>query len=272
MHLKRTPMDRPEGVKFVWTGNGFGNALILAHLTRICADNGIPAVFRQHKTTAGLVDVPLSGPEHEGYYKHTWKGVRNTYLRKNCDEPVIVQYIKDVERLFGVDIGIMSHHDHVPVVYQEMPEIRGVDVAMWTQTGPWAPVRMWPHFPRLKEMFDAEGITYVDMTEIGAMGFACLNWVKKSKLYLGLETGTSHYVSQFANHKALILQSGFCPFVFWTYLYYYDCVRASVECRYRPCFLTRDESATGIECPHGHACMEQLAPETVLAEVKRRLQ
>lgn len=263
--------NSPMGIKFIWTGKGFGNALILAHMTRICNDNGIPAVFRQHKTTEGLVDVPLAGPEHEEFYKHSWKGVRNTYLRKNCDEPVIMQYIRHVEGLTGAEIEIMPRHDHVPVRYHDMPEIEGVDVAMWTETGPWASVRMWPHFAVLKEMLTAEGISYVDMTAEGARGIACLNYVKKSKLYLGLETGTSHYVSQFANDKALILQSGFCPFVFWTYLYRYECLRANVECRYRPCFLTRDEAAAGIECPHEHACMVQLDPRTVLWAIKRRL-
>jgi len=262
----------PKGINFVWTGKGFGNALILAHLTKICVDNGIPAVFNQHRTTINLVDVPLYDPTfHAEYLTHTWKGVRNTWTRKNVDMPVISQYIKNVEDIFDTKIRMTKIHSHIPVAYHDIPEITGVDVAMCTEVGAWGPYRNWPYFPELKKLFDQSNISYVDLNKDGIYSIECLNYVKKSKLYIGLETGMSHYVSKFANHKALIIQSGFCPFIFWAYPYHYECITANTECTSRPCFITRNEVREGRVCLNQNSCMAEIKPETIFIKVKECL-
>ena len=293
-------MNKITGIKFIWVGRGFGNALILAHLTKICNDNGINAVFSDHRKTKGLVDVPFYNSKlHKDYFIHTWMGIRNTYQRKNCDEPVIIQYIKNVEKLTGEKIELAKgcyhnydplshghdhnhgdysyyhdhsqHHDHsyIPVTFHDSPDIPAFDVVMNTATGPWAPYRDWPYFDELKQLFNANGISFIDLNKNKMFGHRCLNYVKNARLYLGLETGMSHYVSRFANSKALILQSGFCPFIYWAYPYNYDCLKVDVNCERRPCFINREDMAKGIKCDN--RCMKQMTAEMVFEAVRRRL-
>ena len=259
-------MTRNTGINFTWTGNGFGNALILAHMTHICNDNNIKAVFTQHRKTLNAVDVPLYDPtRHAHFYRHAWKGIANTHKRKNCDQPVIVQYVKHVESLTGMSITKISNH--IPVSYYDMPDIPAYDVVMNTATGPWAPYRDWPYFGELKQMFNANKISCIDLNKHKIFGIRCLNHVKKAKVYLGLETGMSHYVSKFANGKALILQSGFCPFIYWTYPYDYDRLQANTDCEHQPCFINKLDIAGGFVCKEDNACMRDLSPKTVFNAV-----
>lgn len=264
-------MNKVNGIKFIWVGRGFGNALILAHLTKICNDNKIEAVFSDHRKTKGLVDVPLYNPEvHKNYFSHTWMGIRNTYKRKNCDLPVIIQYVRNIEKLTGSKIKLSDDHNYIPVTFHIIPDTPAFDVVMNTKTGPWAPYRDWPYFTELKKLFKADGISFIDLNANKIFDHKCLNYVKNAKLYLGLETGMSHYVSQFANGKALILQSGFCPFIYWAYPYDYNCLKVNIDCERRPCFINRDDISKGIRCD-SISCMKQMTAEMVFNAVKKRL-
>jgi len=261
-----------NGINFIWTGSGFGNSLILAHLTKICIDSGIEAVFTQHKTTIDLVDVPLFNfVFHDDYIKDRWLGIRNTYLRKNCDVPCLMQYIKHVEGIFNKKIEIKEHHHFVPVKYHDIANIPKLKVCLNTATGNWSKYRNWPYFAELKELLQKDGITFIDLNENNIYGIECLNYIHKCQLYVGLETGMSHYVSKYANRKALIIQSGFCPFSYWAKFYHYDHLVCECECSEKPCFLTKKEVKIGIVCQNNHKCMRDIKPEIVFNAIKERL-
>jgi len=267
------------GIAFSWEGSGFGNALILAHLTKIVNDNGIHARFVPHKKTHNmavnhkLVDVPVYDPEiHKDYFLHTKQFPAHFHL-KSCDLPILQQYMKDVEKIFEQTLIFdREKHNHVPVIFKDPGPHEKVDVVLCTHSSPWSPYRDWPYFAQLKEMFYNEGITYIDLNQHGIMSFLCLSYVKHCKLYVGLETGTSHYVSHFANGKALIIQGGFSPFYYWAWPYDYDFVSADVSCEYRPCFIDKKFMKRGFPCKHNVACMTAIRPEQVFEEVRRRIQ
>ena len=90
-------------------------------------------------------------------------------------------------------------------------------------------------------------------------------------MYLGLDTGTSHYVSKFANGKALIIQAGFNLFNWWAYTYDYDMITAEVKCSLRPCFLNMKYIKKGEGCPYDVRCMKQITVKKVFYEVRKRL-
>jgi len=254
-----------------WRGTGFGNALIMAHLTRILNDNGINAVYGGHFKTDGLVDVPLWTKENKNCFVY-YKGFPSTYYVKVYDEPVITMYLRDLSTIINVKLAFNRDiHNHVPIIYEDMPNIPYIDVVMNTKTGPWAPCRDWPHFSELKKLLDMENISYIDLNLENKMSIECLNYVNKSKLYLGLETGMSHYVSKYANGKTIILQGGFAPFYYWAYPYNYDYITATVTCKYRPCGMDRKMMLNGVNCLSNYACMSEITPEVVLEAILRRI-
>jgi len=233
-------------------------------VVNILNDNGIDAVLRDHKKVKELVDCPLvtKKASDETFQVHSW-----TY--KCCSKPIILQYIEYFESV--IDKKLKVTRNYIPVKFHDIPETPLVDVAMGTITGNWTPYRNWPYFEELKKLFDKEGITYVDLDAGEIKGIECLNYVKKCKLYLGLETGMSHYVSQFANGKALILQGGFTEFDFWAHLYDYDYLQVEdVPCR--PCFINKKHiSRKGIKCEYDHMCMKGLRVDRVFKAIVERI-
>jgi len=263
-----------EGLRLAWKGRGFGNKLIMAHLVKICNDNGISTVLQNKSRIEGLVDVPMysfENPKEEHQRYHLFSPiVTNTYKDKNCSEPVLVTYLRLISNYIGKELELDdSRHDHIPVVFNELPNIPAFDVVMCTQTGHWGPYREWPYFEVLKKMLSYSNISFVDMNKNKIFSNTCLNYVRKAKLYLGLETGMSHYVSKFANGKALILQSGFAPFDFWAYPYKYDYIKSIVPCS--PCFINIQDISSGVACKRNNQCMAALTPERVFEAILKRL-
>jgi len=259
-----------------WPGTGFGNQLTMAHLTRILNDNGISAVFNPHKPVLDLVDVPIYDPSKAAdYIYRRYQGeaglVGSTWTQRNCDMPALFMYLQALSRKLKTKITFDPvRHNHIPVLYKDRNQPK-VDVAICTKTGPWAPCRDWPHFPALKKLFDKQGISYIDINERGLRGFDCLDVVAKAKVYLGLETGTSHYVSKKANNKGLIIQGGFSPFYYWAAPYDYEAITTRVHCEHRPCFLDRVVMANGVKCPYNYSCISAISPEQVFTAVKERV-
>jgi ADP-heptose:LPS heptosyltransferase len=146
----------------------------------------------------------------------------------------------------------------VPVKYVDEPDVAPTDVAICSSTGNWATYRNWPYFPELKSLLTAHGIRWVDISEL--RDNRCLNQVKKSRLYLGLDTGVSHLVSSVVN-SGLIIQSGFSNIHYWS-SYGYQTIEHDVYCR--NCFLRQG-------CPNEHRCMRDILPAEVLARIKKLL-
>jgi hypothetical protein len=158
----------------------------------------------------------------------------------------------------------------VPVIYNDIQNVPTVDVVMCTQTGNWTPYRQWPYFDELKELFKKEDITYIDLNEEGIFSVKLLNYVNRCKLYLGLDTGTSHYVSQFANNKALIIQGGYVTFDFVFHAYHYDHIQIE-EMPCSPCFINKNHIERNEGCEFNHKCMMNLSSEVVFEEVRKRI-
>lgn len=251
-------------VSLWWRGRGFGEPLVMSLVVNILNDNGVDSALRDRGKVKELVDCPLiSADAPKGTFQtHAWE-------YKCCSKPIILQYIEHFESVIGKKLKI--NRNYIPVKFYDIPEIPSVDVAMGTETGKWTPYRNWPYFGELKKLFAKEGITYVDLDADRIRGIKCLNYVKKCKLYLGLETGMSHYVSQFANGKALVLQSGFTEFKFWAYLYDYDYLQVeNVPCR--PCFINKQHIVREErKCGHDNMCMKSLSVDRVFKAIVKRI-
>jgi len=240
-----------------WKGRGFGDRLLAAFLARVLRDHGVEA-YRQNGHAYSLVDCPALDAQSE----HTT--YRFNY--RHGGESMLADSLKELATLTGRHIGLTRNS--IPVYYVEIDGVAPVDVAICSRTGPFSNVRNWPYFDDLKVAFRKAGITYVDLNEVvrttgREADMLCLNYVKKSRLYLGLDTGISHFVSSLANGKALILQSGYSPFSWWCF-YGYDRLELDLECK--PCWLRSVDT-----CPHGHRCMRQIGVEQVVHEVAKRI-
>jgi len=196
----------------MWRGRGFGEPLILAKVASILLDNGLDIIYKERKKVAGLVDCKNiirmdQSREIRGYEYHDW--VYSIYDRT----PIILQYIKHFEEVFERKIEVTR--DTIPVIFYEI-ETPTYDVVLHTNTGSWSIYRMWPYFDELESLLDKQGITHIEIANrkrygrIG--GIKYLNYVNNAKLYVGLETGPSHYVSSIAKNKTLIIQSGFAEY------------------------------------------------------------
>jgi hypothetical protein len=257
--------------KLEWSGRGFGNPLMLAHLTKILVDNGIDAVFNHKRKTFGLVDVPILD-QNDNKKRIVFNGaLPSNFKTKVAEEPAMMYYIRDFRRMTGKYIEFdRKRHNFVPVLFHETDSIKGADVALCTKTGKWAPYRDWPYFDELKDMLHSSGISYIDLnTPLRILSNDCLNVVAKSKVYVGLDTGTSHYVSKFANRKGLIIQGGFNPFFFWAWQYEYEPIVTSVECPYRPCFITKYDMYSGMVC--SAPCISGISVKQVFDRIVEKL-
>jgi len=254
------------GYSIFWRGRGFGEPLVISLLANILTDNGIPTFYDQHRHTRGLVDCPLVDRSENSPHAGNLRKITPKYVLS--EEPIMLQYLKQFERLTGrKDLKITR--DHIPVLYHDIPKIPAVDVAINTWTGNLSIYRIWPYFKELQKLFDKNGISYIDLDKKKIFSIDCLNYVKKAKMYLGLESGRSHYVSQFANGKALILQSGFATFDYWAYVYNYDHLEIDVPCR--PCWIDRLLISQGNFCPHDHKCMKEITVDMVFEEVREKI-
>jgi hypothetical protein len=149
----------------------------------------------------------------------------------------------------------------IPVKYYDIPNIPSVDISIVSKTGRFTPYRNWPYFKELKEKLNKEKITYIDLIEKNIKNVECLNYIKKSKLYLGLDTGVSHYASSVASGKTLIIQSGYNYFDFWCF-YDYDYINVNIECQ--KCFKRYG-------CPYDHKCMKDISVNMVYNKIIEKL-
>jgi len=247
--------------RITYSGDAFGDNLFSAFITAVLNDNGIPAVLSNPKIAA-LVECPIDSGRESPLSTFDCRRRHRPGLQ-TCEQfTVYSDLLRGFRQATGCAQTIAITRDCIPVKYRELPDVPSVHVAMVTRTGCWTPYRNWPHFHALQGMLDSAGITYVDLSAEGIRDIRMLNYVKKAQVFLGLETGASHYASRFANGKAVILQSGYCDFNYWAGAYHFDRLALSVECS--PCWLRGG-------CPRSHSCMSGLAPETVLRELSRRL-
>ncbi len=144
-----------------------------------------------------------------------------------------------------------------------------VDVALNTKCSNWAIKRRWPHFDKLKEYFRANGISFFDLDTIKYYSWKnsessakALNIAAKSKIYVGLDTGMSHFVAKYVK-KGLIIQSGFSLFSNWNNYNNFYFTGLNVPCS--PCWIS--EHIPG-DCPgKDNKCMEDLSASMVFQNI-----
>jgi len=247
---------------------GFGDHLMSSVLVHILNDYGIPSFFKSKYSH--LCNVPTKPKSLK--YSRTFKldyrevGHHNQKIKdpKICPsiaiEPFIYSGIKKLNKEFNLNIPL-RRLPYVPVKFQTLDHIPSYDVVLCTKTGPATPLRSWGRFKELKRIMKEEGISYKDITDIH--GYECLNYVSNSKVYVGLETGMSHYVSQFARGKGIIIQSQYCRPEWWC-PYDYEIIQSDSICKYYPCFVD-------VDCFCQHKCMKIISPQKVLNSIEKYL-
>ncbi len=231
-----------------------GDCLIGSLVTHILLDHGVDARFWcPSPEILALLDCPkaerLEPPFLAFDYapEGAWDG--RSILRKALD-----RCQQGLSRPEPFEIT----RTRIPVHYRDLAHVPRVDVALGTRCGSWSPLRGWPYFAELQRELTAAGLTWETLDD--KRGLECLNWAAKARLYVGLETGTSHYVSQVAR-RALILQSGYSNIDYWNW-YGYQHLAVEVPCG--NCFRRGD-------CPNDHACMRDLSVTTVMTRIESLL-
>jgi len=246
------------------TGDAIGDHCMTAFFVQLLNDNGIKATYGATHYR-DLFDIPVNDYGFEFTFDYSANNnPRNPTFDKNR---TILEITLDKFKTYFPDLKDTEFKiktPYVPVKYKDNPDIKSYDIVMATKSGVWSRYRNWLYFPELKKVLDKEGITYYDLSENNIKNNDCLNYVKKSKLYIGLETGTSHYVSQFANNKGLIIQSGYCDISYWCN-YKYEIISRNVNCK--PCFLNLKTQP----CTNGHICMKNITVDMVMEKIKEML-
>jgi hypothetical protein len=251
------------------TKRAFGDLLLASYFTAILNDNGIDAYFYRrgqgrewiYPAIACNKIYDTTDPRLSTYssckmkYYHGEPGVLSV--------PIIEQYCNSFKKRYG--ISLKNNFNYIPVKYYDMPQVPSVDVTLCTKSGAFCPYRNWPYFKELKKLFQKNGISYIDLTQEQIYSIEYLNYVKKSKLFVGVDTGPSHYVSQVANGKALILQHGVHDINFWC-SYDYDSLHIPTDCR-----LCKANMHPGNECKHNHICMRELTVDMVFNKIMEKL-
>ena len=253
-----------------WKGSAFGDNIMTIMLCAVLRDNGYRAILKNRQVSRLADPDAVELYDYSKNYKNSVKFMANRRFQGKKTTPrlnIYTDLLRVFKQRFNITEDIPLTRKVVPVKYENMPGVKGVDVCMTTEVGhKKVSFKQWRQFSALKKLLDAEGITYIDFNKKEIIGNTLLNYVVKSKLYLGMETGTPHYTSKHGAGKTLIIQSGFCDWWYWADTYDYDYISYPVDCA--ACYK---ESFRGQKCPHNHKCMKNITPEMVLEMIKRKL-
>jgi len=266
-------MDPQKNLRIWWKGRarGLGEPLVMTWVAAVLQDNGINAYFEERPRLGHFspIDPDIALRNRDYKYKASW-----SYDPKDR-MPIHLQYIRHFEQYYGPIEVDWKKRNHVPVKFYEIPETRSVDVVLNTHTGKFTRYKWWPFYPELKKMLRNAKISFIDLDENWKLtyGIKCLNFVKRAKLYIGLDTGMAHYVSRFANGKALIINGGYVAFEFWSYPYDFEVIQLPDEdlpCRH--CLLNKHaRQYENKVCEFEHRCLREISPEMVFNIIEERL-
>lgn len=242
-------------------GTAFGDKLLAGYVCAVLNDNEVEACVPGNKGFYKKLDVPYRVGKYKDQEVQGWRMKFRDQINNTGVCNIVLGNLKMLEKRVGRDLPLTRNF--IPVKYRDLPEIASVDVALCTKCGYFSKYREWDKFSKLKEMMQAKRISWIDLSEKKIKNVAALNVVNKAKLYVGIETGMSHYVSHFANGKTLIIQSGFAPFSYWCN-YDYEKIEFPTSCA--PCWKTSNKG-----CPHGHKCMKKIGVEQVMNWILRKL-
>ena len=253
------PPQMNKTYKVFWGGPAFGDNLLAAWVVNVLNFNHIPAVLCAPPRIKKLINSKMWNPrDHSSNFT---VARLNRAKRKDPNFTILTDLLnsfikksKENITLAEIDIENAPH----PVIYRDDPSIKGCDVCLVTQSGPWTPYRNWPHFNELKSLLIEDGVTFIDLSQEGIKENNFLNYVKKSKIYLGIETGASHYAAPHLGGKGLIIQSGYCDFDYWAAHYNYQPIEHPVECA--PCWKRQG-------CEYDHKCMRKISAQKVYEKI-----
>lgn len=230
-----------------------GDKLLASFFTHILNDNGISCFFEnEHKNI-----IDCSYEESNDFIPYEF-----IYQDEKFNS-IIGVAIEKFKKRFCIDTEIKIIRDFIPVKYKEIEDIPKVDVVMVTKSSDWAPVRDWPYFEDLKKLLQQKHISFIDITQQNIKNFEFLNYVKKCKVFVTLETGASHYASQFINKdNSLVIQSGYCDDSFWNF-YKYDVVKYDTNCKW--CFTQHKM------CENDHKCMKEISVDVVFNKILQKI-
>jgi hypothetical protein len=237
---------------------GFGDVLLASWFTHVILANHINASFHGPKKWTDLIQCPISDINSQGFVPFSFE------YKHHTTESIWQQNKTRFEQLSGIQLEM--NKNYVPVKYCDVT-IQPATIAVCTRCSDYSPCRNCPYFNELFEIFKRNNISYIDLNSLPMTTLAdnvkLLNYVKKSRLYIGPDTGISHYVSQVANGKTLIIQSGFSN-IGYTMPYDYDYVYKPMPCQ--NCFMRKEQN-----CPKNYECMSAIKPEIVYNLIKRKL-
>jgi len=249
----------------------FGDQLIATLMVHVLNDNGIESYYesRIKKETAifwggctyieNLIDCPLSKNCHENMIVH-WPIPNEDVAKKNTKISILDDLLNQFKIKYKIKKEIKINRNFIPVKYEEIKNINRYDVVICSDVGKFSTHKKWPYFNKLKSLLSDKKISFIDLNENKIKDNECLNYVKSSKIYLGMDTGTSHYVSMVAN-KGLVIQSGVTSSNWWN-LYNYKVIEYKTQCC--PCFLKTHEN-----CIHENICTKNISAEFVFEEIEK---
>lgn len=244
------------------TGDAIGDHMMAAFFVQLLIDNNIDAVYGANYYRH-LVAVPLSQPHEkyeEFYFQYHEGPLRRPHFNK--EKTILELVIQRFCTKYDIHKELKIVTPFVPVIFKEDPNIPKVDITLVTKSGKWSKYRNWPYFGELKKALTKKNLTFIDLTEKRIYDNNCLNYVKKSRLFIGLETGASHYVSMVAN-KALIIQSGYSSFDYWC-PYPFEYIAEDVACK--KCFIHC--KSRPYRCSKDHKCMRNLSVDEVMKKIE----
>jgi len=135
------------------------------------------------------------------------------------------------------------------------------DVIMILGSGGWKPVRAYRNGDKLKEKLEDKklkvfSVNNSDCKKIGLKKIVSM--VKKSKVYIGAETGPSHLLSGIAK-KSVIIQSGIHLSSFWNIYSNTYIIESEWECSKKKCICRKHE-----DCKNQNGvCIDRFSPEDI---------
>jgi len=254
-----------------WKGRpqGIGDPMMIAWFVTILRDNGVNAYFIERPRLGRLspIDPAITLRDKSSKYNVYWKADAHDQT------PIHLQYIRHFEQYYGPLKVDWEKRNHVPVKYYEISKIPAVDVVLNTKTGNFTMYKLWPYFPELKILLRKAKISFIDLDKDWkeTYGIRCLNYIRKAKLYIGLDSGMSHYVSRFANGKALIINGGYVTFKFWSHPYDFEVIQVEdLPCGH--CLLNKYQGKVNNRfCEYDQRCMREISPEQVFNRIEERL-
>jgi len=265
-------MDAQKILNLYWKGRkrGIGEPLVMGWVAAVLQDNGVLAYLEQRDRQKQWTPIDPNIALNDRVPDITSKWY---YINDHRDRtPAHLQYIRYWSQFYGALKVDWVKRNHVPVKYYDIP-VQKVDVALNTKTGKFTLYKWWPYFSELKQMLKKAKISFIDLDADWreTYGIRCLNYVKRASLYVGLDTGMAHYVSKFANGKALIINGGYVEFEYWSHPYDFEVLQIEdMPCR--PCILHKNSRKfEGKVCEHNQRCMREISPAMVFNRIVERL-